>query len=233
LSQKIVPNACSGGAASHMAFARDDNAIAAMTGRQSSADSGESDERGHECGHGHGRQATLAANLTNASGATGTATFTEQNGRLKVSVTGAVASSSLDVTVNGTSVGTLTTDASGNGSAKFKNVTVADGNTIQVGDLTGTLAKTRLSADLSGSTDATGRASVQTIKNHLFVRIHGAAANTTYDVSIDGTTVGQITTNGRGSGRLFVSPTAAIVAGSTISILDSAAGTTLLSGTFA
>jgi hypothetical protein len=67
----------------------------------------------------------------------------------------------------------------------------------------------------------------------LRVRIHGAAANTTYDVSIDGTTVGQITTNGRGSGRLFVSPTAAIVAGSTISILDSAAGTTLLSGTFA
>jgi hypothetical protein len=215
LSQKIVPNACSGGAASHTAFSRNDDAAAAMTRRHSSADSGDSEQSEHECGA--ARHATLAANLTNASGATGTASFNAQNGSLKVSVTGAAASSSLDVSVNGTSVGTLTTDASGNGTAKLTNVT----------------AQPRLSATLSGSSSATGKASVEVVNNHLRVRIHGAAANTTYDVSIDGTTVGQITTNGRGSGRLFVSPTAAIVAGSTISILDSAAGTTLLSGTFA
>ena len=158
---------------------------------------------------------------------------TAHNGTLRVSVMGAAASSPLDVSVNGTSVGTLTTDASGNGTAKLRNVTVSAGDTIQVGDLTGTLAKTRLGATLSGSTDATGRASVDVIKNHLRLRIRGAEANTTYDVSIDGTTVGQIITNGRGSGRLFVSPTAAIIAGSTISILDSTAGTTLVSGSFA
>jgi len=231
LSQKIVPNACSGGAASHTAFSRNDDAAAAMTRRHSSADSGDSEQSEHECGA--ARHATLAANLTNASGATGTSSFNAQNGSLKVSVTGAAASSSLDVSVNGTSVGTLTTDASGNGTAKLTNVTASAGDTILVGDLTGTFAQTRLSATLSGSSSATGKASVEVVNNHLRVRIHGAAANTTYDVSIDGTTVGQITTNGRGSGRLFVSPTAAIVAGSTISILDSAAGTTLLSGTFA
>jgi hypothetical protein len=127
----------------------------------------------------------------------------------------------------------LTTNENGSGTIKLKDVTVAAGDIIQIGDLTGTLTQSRLSATLSGSTDATGRASVDVIKNHLRIRIRGAEANTTYDVAIDGTTVGQITTNGRGSGRLFVSPAAAIIAGSTISILDSVAGTTLLSGTFA
>jgi hypothetical protein len=231
LSQKIVPNACSGGAASHTAFARDDNTIAAMTSRQSSTDSGDAGQSEHQCGA--ARHATLAANLSNESGETATATLNTKTGELKVTVTGGAPSSPLDVSVNGTSVGTLTTNENGSGTIKLKDVTAAAGDTIQIGDLTGTLTQSRLSATLSGSTDAEGKASVNVIKNHLRIRIRGAEANTTYDVSIDGTTVGQITTNGRGSGRLFVSPTAAIVAGSTISILDSAAGTTLLSGTFA
>jgi len=231
LSQKIVPSACSAGAASHAAYARDDNALAAIINRQSSGDRGDFGHGEHE--HEFARHATLAADLSNATGATGTAAFNAHNGTLRVSVMGAAASSPLDVSVNGASVGTLTTDASGNGTAKLRNVTVSAGDSIQVGDLTGTLAKTRLAATLSGSTDAMGRASVDVIKNHLRLRIRGAEANTTYDVSIDGTTVGQILTNGRGSGRLFVSPAAAIIAGSTISILDSTAGTTLLSGSFA
>ena len=51
-------------------------------------------------------------------------------------------------------MGTLTTDASGNGTAKLSNVTASAGDTILVGDLTGTFTQSHLSATLSGSSDA-------------------------------------------------------------------------------
>jgi len=101
--------------------------------------------------------AVLSATLVGAPG-TGTATFafTIAEGspefELNISVTGSTPSTPLAVSVNGTSIGTLTTDALGNGSAVFSTnpnqpgellltgVTIVDGSTIVVGPLTGTFA---------------------------------------------------------------------------------------------
>src|SRR6185369_4342885 len=113
---------------------------------------------GHGCDHG----AAFAATLTNATGATGRALFNNVNGKLSIQVTGATASSSLAVLLDGTSVGTVTTDASGNGKLSLtQDVTaVKAGTTIKIGDLTGTFAQTQFSADLTGATtDMTGKAS--------------------------------------------------------------------------
>jgi Ca2+-binding RTX toxin-like protein len=71
---------------------------------------------------------------------------------LNISVTGGPLSSPLPVSVNGTPVGTLTTDAAGNGTLVLSTnpnqpdevllagVTIVAGSTISVGDLTGTFA---------------------------------------------------------------------------------------------
>jgi hypothetical protein len=192
--------------------------------------------------HGHGdcgaEHATLAASLSNSSGATGTARFSDTNGALNVSVTGAAASSTLNVTVtdNGTTttVGTLTTDASGNGHAKFNNVTLAAGDTITVGDLNGTFAQATFTASLTGATGLSGSARFSSVNNRLGLRISGAAASTTYNVTINGTVVDQIITNSRGFGhaRLTLSGVT-IASGSTISIADTAGGAPILTGTFA
>ena len=95
--------------------------------------------------------------MSNASGATGTASFNESNASLFVTVKGAAASTTLNVAVtdNGTTttVGTVTTDASGNGHAKFTGVTVAAGDTVTVGsDITGTFAQVKFTASLTGAT---------------------------------------------------------------------------------
>ena len=102
--------------------------------------------------------AVLAATLVSPTAGTGTANFafTTAEGspefELAISVTGAALSTALPIVVNGTSVGTLTTDASGNGSIVLSTnptdptevllagVTIAAGSTITVGDLAGTFA---------------------------------------------------------------------------------------------
>src|SRR4051794_392647 len=115
LNQKVLPSCTGGGAGASAAGAASQLARFAS---QSSANV-DSFERhgGHDCG-GHGAErATLAASVSNSSGATGTVTFNETNGSLFVTVKGATASTTLDVAVtdNGTTttVGTVTTDASG------------------------------------------------------------------------------------------------------------------------
>jgi hypothetical protein len=212
--------------------------FAAFESSSSSTDTSSESQDG--CGGHHGAEhATLSASLTNASGATGTASFNSSAGSLFVTVKGATASSTLSVTVtdNGTTtnVGTITTDASGNGHAKFTGVTAAAGDTVMVGDLTGTFAQVRFSATLTGTTTGvSGSAAYNSVKNSLHVSITGAAASTTYNVSINGTVIGQITTNSRGYGRLKVTPSGVTIAsGSTISIADTTGSAAILTGAFA
>lgn len=185
-------------------------------------------------GDGCASRANLAASLTDSGGATGQALFNATTGTLNVHVSGATADSSLDVTVDGMSVGSLTTDASGNGHSKFSNVTVNPGSAITVGDLSGTFSQVTLTAALSGSTDASGSAVFNSLENVLHVSISGAAADTTYNVSVNGVVLGQLTTNASGAAKLVVSPSGVTIqSGSTVSIADTAGDAAILQGTFA
>ena len=84
-----------------------------------------------------------------ASGATGTAIFLSRtlsdgsvDSKLIVNVRGAAAGSTLDVAIDGTVVGTIDTDANGNGHAVLTNVSVTPtaGSAISVDTtITGTL----------------------------------------------------------------------------------------------
>lgn len=101
----------------------------------------------------------------------------------------------------------------------------------------GVSAGTNFTASLSGVTGAAGTASYNanaaSSQNSLSLQVTGLTANATYTVQINGTTVGQLTTNASGSAQLSlsnISPT--VAAGSVISVLDST-GTTDLQGTFA
>ena len=103
--------------------------------------------------------AVLLANLVSPTAGTGTANFAfniaegSPEFELTISVTGAAASTSLPVVINGTATGaSLTTDAAGNGTLVLSTnptdptevlltgVTIVAGSTIAVGDLTGTFA---------------------------------------------------------------------------------------------
>jgi hypothetical protein len=108
---------------------------------------GDGDGASGGCHHSH--TTTLIASLTDSStSATGTAAFTSTKSHgnttssLTVSVTGTAASSPLDVVVNGTTVGTLTTDSSGAGTLTLTSglPTISSGSTITVGTLSGTFA---------------------------------------------------------------------------------------------
>jgi len=83
---------------------------------------------------------SLEAALTNSSGATGKAEFSTGDGQLEVQVQGAAANTSLSVVIDGNTVGTITTDSSGNGQMELSQAsfTVQAGSTISVGDLHGT-----------------------------------------------------------------------------------------------
>lgn len=119
---------------------------------------------GTSSGCSHSQATTLSASLTDSTGTgTGTATLTTKASygtttKLTVSVTGATASSSLDVVIDGTTVGTLTTDSTGAGTLTLSSnpsgteqslpsnfPTVNSGSTITVGSLSGTFATSTLS----------------------------------------------------------------------------------------
>jgi hypothetical protein len=224
----------------------------------------------------HSPQTVLSATLTDDStGASATVSYQtsshcgDTSTQLSVSVTGATADSTLDVSVDGTVVGQVATDANGAGTLKLSSkdatlpddfpASVAAGAAITVGTMLGTLAastsgdtstghggcsssaSTKLSATLTDSVGtASGTASYSTSDDEdgestFSVTVSGATASTTFDVAIDTTVVGQLTTDENGAGSLKLSssdstlpanfPTS-ISAGSTITI-----GT--LSGTFA
>jgi hypothetical protein len=187
----------------------------------------------------HSQPTVLTAQLTDPSGgATGTATYqtSTMNGtttqQLTISVTGAAATTTLDVSVAGVAVGQITTDANGAGTlilstnphganqqllpADFPTVT-AGTTTVMVGTLGGTLAltsspETRLSSQLTDTGgSATGSVSYETgtengvTETEFTVRVRGATTDSTLDVSIGGTVVGQVTTDGNGDGSLVLS----------------------------
>jgi hypothetical protein len=194
-------------------------------------------EQTHSCHGGESNAgATLSASLSNESGATGTSSFNATSGVLSIQIQGAAASSSLDIAIDGTTVGTLTTDESGNGQLTIDDTetSLQSGSTITIGDLTGTFTQTKFTASLTGAEAATGHAQFNTLKNSLTLAFNGAAANTTYNVLVNDVVVGQVTTNSKGRGRFHLTSTKiAIQAGSTISVQDTSSSDPILLGTFA
>jgi hypothetical protein len=87
-----------------------------------------------------GAGTNLEALLANPTGATGKAEVNSNGSKLDVQIQGAAANMSLDVVIDGTKVGTINTDASGNGQLELTqtSLTVQNGSTISVGDLQGT-----------------------------------------------------------------------------------------------
>jgi len=114
---------------------------------------------GGGCSHGQGTQ--LSAALTDSSSsATGTVDYSTRTHdsttttKLTISVTGATASSTLDIVIDGTTIGQLTTDDTGAGKVVYSSnpgtgeqalptnlpTTIAAGSTVSVGSLTGSFA---------------------------------------------------------------------------------------------
>lgn len=214
--------------------------------------------------HEHGGESSgtrLTATLTDStSGATATINYKSylENGetetKLSVTITGAAADSKLDVSIGGTVVGQIVTDANGKGTLVLSSnpsgdeqalpdnfpTDIAAGAAVTVGDLSGTLATptrsgghggchgegTRITAALTdANSSATGTAVYHTVTNNgtttskLKVRVTGAAASSSLDVAVDGTVVGQLTTNANGAGKAtFANLTTTITTGSTITV---------------
>ena len=246
------------------AFARSHAAVAAVAS-SSHTESGSEDESA---------ETHLFATLTNSSGTVvGTAAFesetdgTNTNQKLVITVLGAAANATYEVTTGTTDLGAITTDANGNGrlvlasstatstastaSAKTTTTgtlpadfTLAAGATIMlastdttVDPLNGTFATasgdiglgnghgrggchgdngdnnvTRVEASLTNGTTSVGRAVFSTYTNSdgtttdlLRVHLKGADTSTTLDVSIDGTSLGSISTDAKGNGILILS----------------------------
>src|SRR5690242_227683 len=100
LSSRVLPSASSFGAhlfshENHAFFSDSSNTSTSTATNSLTGDSRSSDG----C---HGAEATFAATLSNASGATGKASYNATTQTLNVRVTGAAASSTLDVAVDGT-----------------------------------------------------------------------------------------------------------------------------------
>src|SRR5262245_48223429 len=226
LMPRVLPSVNLGSAAAAGGAGHRHNHALFSDSSTSSGDAGSQGAAHHSCGgaaSNHG--ASLAATLSNSTGATGQALFNSTTGKLTVQVQGADANASLDVAVDGTSVGTLTTDASGSGKLSVTEATdaIQAGATITAGDLQGTFAPVSFSASLTGDSGASGVATFNSLKNLLLVSITGAAANTIYNVTVDSTAVGQLTTNSAGAGKLKIAPSGVTIQdGSMLAVSDTA-----------
>ena len=185
----------------------------------------------------------LEADLSNGAGATGKAEFNATASEFEVQIEGAQANTTYDVLIDGTKVGVIVTNALGAGQMEVyqPTFTVTTASTIAVGDpaaggLTGSFlgeAEMEFKATLTASVGAaTGSAEYNAGELVFEVKVFGASAKTSYDVTLDGTFLGMITTdsNGKGEWKLF-SVSLAIKKGSMLTIGDLA--NPLLSGTFA
>ena len=190
----------------------------------------------------------LVANLTNNGNAAGRASYeaeTEHGAsrqQLSVEVKGAAANATLNVTADGNVIGTLVTDANGQGQARFANsptkgnvqtlpdnFTLNVGSTIAVGDtISGSFAapapggdghehenegsesqenETELHASLNNNGVAAGQSNYHAETENgvthqsLRVNVTGLAASTTFNVTVDGTVIGTLTTDTSGNGR--------------------------------
>jgi hypothetical protein len=202
----------------------------------------------------------LVATLSGTSGASGQAEYnpgsTSGQSTLVLDVSGLTASQTYTVQINGTTLGQITTDTNGQGELSLTGLTtaVAAGSTVTVLDansatvLQGTYAigssgchggsgtGQQLSASLTGTTGS-GQAQFSSGsisgQNSFELIVYGLTAGQTYTVQVDGTTIGQITTDSTGQGQLQLSNlTATISAGTVITVLG-ANDTTVLQGTFA
>jgi hypothetical protein len=177
-----------------------------------------------------------------------------------VRVSGLTASQTFTVQVDGTAVGSLTTDANGRGKLTLSDLsaTIAAGSVVTVLDssgatvLQGTFAtpsnsgchgddsgEQRLTASLTSSSStesghAVFRSSASdTSQNSLTMRVSGLTASQTYTIQIGGTDVGSLTTDANGRGKVTLSNlSVSVAAGSVLTVVDSS-GTTVLQGTFA
>src|SRR5262245_37001841 len=187
----------------------------------------------------------------------------------EVEVNGAAANTTFDVTIdvagdgtNVVTVGQLVTNAEGEGELEVHDLAnlppLQDGVSVlhltanpadPTRDLSGTfLAHTNASGDeleavLTDPADPNspriGQAELNSEDGEFQVEVFGLAANTTYDVFVNGdastgTLVGHVTTNDQGQGELELLTDAsfpAVKAGSVITVADSA-GTTVIQGTF-
>lgn len=177
------------------------------------------------------------AQLSNAAGATGKAEFSTSASEFEVEIKGALANTSLDVIVDGKTVGTITTDASGAGQLEIHQATftVSAASTITIGDLSGQFAmnvENDLNAPLAPTSgSAVGKGEFSADEMALEVHVSGANPQTTYAVTIDGNFVGNITTDANGKGEFhFSAATLTVHQGSTITIGDPT--NPILSGTF-
>jgi hypothetical protein len=209
---------------------------------------------GHHGGDSDSQAQTLSATLTGTSGASGNVSFSSnsasgQNHR-RVSVSGLTADTAYTVSSGTTTLGTITTDANGNGKLSVRNVSPAltSGSDVTVTDpsgatvLSGTLAAnsrqagTSLIATLGGTGGGDGIAFAHTSgtsgQNSLRLFLLGLTPSSTYTVQLDGTTVGTVTTDANGLGQLSLSNLSTPpAAGSVLSVLDST-GATVLQGSF-
>jgi hypothetical protein len=213
------------------------------TGKDELMGVGDDDVMMESEGEGETAGVQLEAHLTGTAGATGRAEFNATAATFELQIQGAQASTTLDVIVDGTKVGTIMTDASGNGELELTQVsfTVKDQSTIVVGDpnnagLTGTFqspASAELKAPLTNATTGVeGSAEFNAAEQKLKIEIEGLPANTTSDVLIDGVKVGQITTDGEGQAELeLLNVTQTVTAGSVLTI--GAPANPLAQGTFA
>src|SRR5262245_61436928 len=93
----------------------------------------------------------FVAVLTDSSGVTAVVSFNSTTGTLVVCVWGTARNETIDVIIDGTTVASITTNASGRGQLRRSEygLTVQTGTTVEVGSLTGaflSVADTRLSA---------------------------------------------------------------------------------------
>ncbi len=193
------------------------------------------------------QRTVLSANLTDTeTGETARVVFQSYTSNtdgtteteLKVSVTGAAADTTLDVTVGDVVVGQVTTDANGNGKLILSSnpedneqplpdgfpADVAAGTAVSVGTLNGTLAANTFGGGCQGengsvlrrhlsddTTGASARIHLRTLTQNdvttttLVVKVTGAEADSSLDVTIGDVVVGQVTTDSTGAGQAVFS----------------------------
>src|SRR5262249_40531731 len=141
-----------------------------------------------------------------------------------LSVSGLTASTTYSVQVDGTSIGHITTNVNGARKLVMSNLTTTitagsaltpldDSTTPRTTVLQGTFApredhysESHFTSELTGASGTSGSAhfvvSATAGENSLKIKVSGLAANTTYTVEIGGTSVGSITTDGNGAGKV-------------------------------
>ena len=181
-------------------------------------------------------QTVLSVQLSDStSGASATVNY-RTNGedtRLAVSVKGAEAETTLDVSIAGTVVGTIETDANGAGKLVLSSdphgdetalpddfpTDVAVDTAVSVGTLAGTLVAgplacpaplgTGLVAPLTDADNSAARGvvGVRTFasETEVVVKVSGAQVSSSLDVTIGDTVVGQVETDENGAGKLVLS----------------------------